>query len=562
MLDLQNSEISLRLLSLLTSIASIPIFFIIANKAYKNRTAVFTAFTFFLFNPFIITFTKVFKHYTVEIFTHLLIILLCIGYLKSDKFKYLLLLCATLILSPFFSGANIVFLYPGAYSALIAKKFKDRRALPVILGTGFINLSIILSLYLLVWKKSMSRFIGAWEDRYNGFVENDEPYLSWLIQKTDGLLDYFFNYPRTDLDTSIGILFFTLMFLSLVTLIKKKDLIFSSLLLLPILMAVFFNFLGYWPLGYDRTNLFLIPYISLLTFYGIGQIQIKTSPWISSSVATVSILAIVILTTPNRLDYFKYTDKIYGNPHEDFMSVIKYIASEKIESERPDLYINLVGKIAFDYYINHHDECSRLYKDKIMENFNVHHYESRENEFVYEKTKSILANQPDKIHYFLFYHHSRESNAFYSALQDHSFNYQHRHARSIAAKAIYLPDSEINVFDIGEEIDVHRPIIPDFNLAEIKDYALNSSVKFFVRVSKKGDYILNAEVLAKTSETNSWHISINKGPKQVWSFPKSENWEWDDYNTLFELDKGVHLIEFYYREPTPLRKVMLSKLEK
>lgn len=554
LLNIKNNEISARILSLVPSILSIPLFFILVRYFFKNSISVVLAYSAFCLNPFNITFAKVFKHYPLEAAIHITAITLTLFVVKDLERRKLLLLLTFLAFCPFFCGANFIFLYPGIFLLLILKFKKDFRAKVYILATAFLNFFIIGMVYILFWRPSMSRFISTWDQKYAGFIPENENFFAWSLKQTSILFEYFFNYPLVPQFQYLGEVLLVMAIISVIVMLVRKDTLAGLLLFTPVATAYTFNYLGYWPLGTDRTNLFLIPYMVALCFYSLGQIQWESTIKIISKARLVAAIPIIYLMLPPSLNYYYRTSVKYNNPHEDFKSALKHFISAPYQPSKQYLYLNPHAMIAFEYYTNYHDHFSK-YSDRLHKRFNIQKYSSRERDYVIDKTKDILQEHEGQDVYFLLYHY-RET--FLRAINRWSTNYKHQYPRSVAIRARYRVPT---IFSVGEKIKLRMETpSSDFSSSQVQASRvplLMQTYLFQIKVDKHGFYTARAKVLAKDGTSNSWYISLNDGEKKAWHFTTSPHWNWQDLSDSWELEKGVYVITLVPREPTPLDQISI-----
>ena len=108
--------------------------------------------------------------------------------------------------------------------------------------------------------------------------------------------------------------------------------------------------------------------------------------------------------------------------------------------------------------------------------------------------------------------------------------------------------------------------LADFNYRSGKKIALDDEVGLISNqvdipfyIPKLGRYCVSMRVLAEDDYSNSLYIGINLAPTKVWHFTSlSENWQWAEDPTPYNLPTGLNVIRFGERENTPLAKVKME----
>lgn len=568
-IDIYSIEETIRLTSLLPSLASLFIIFLLSKKIFKTKWTIIITVTLFAFNPFLISFAKVFKHYSMEIFTHMFLIYLLIRYLDNNKLSNFITLCISLYFSVFFCGANVIFLYPGVYLLLLHRLLKDRRykRLTVTLIVAFLTIITLLLIYLFIWRNSLGRFITKWESSYGGFVNDGTNYIGWLFVKIKDLLIYFFNYPSDELSQGIGFIFIPFLLLGFIFIIRNYKLFF--VIIIPIITMILFNLMNYWPLGTDRTNLFIIFYFIIICGVGFDFIIQNKNRATKFIVALVFFITLVVFISPSKLNYYELPLKKYNTPYENIKSPLKYLYENHDESnnKKKKLYLNTHGWIGFEYYVYYHDILSTKYKPFFEKNFEVIVYDSRNDEYVRNTTKKILKNSKKDL-WFLFYHYGRESQAFFETFDKYSIYDAIKYEGSSIIKV--LSETSIKEIYTGKEYEVEngtfiglteegkiRSDIPNTS----GSYVVNTNVYFKLVVKEKGTYKLRAKTIAKDGGSDSWFIAIDDEERKRWNVPHSQEWKWNTAPFKWKLDTGEYILKLEHREPTPLDRIEIIRTD-
>ena len=295
-LALGFQEYWLRLPAYLAGILSLVVAVWLGRQLF-TRYALRFGFVFVLaLHPIAIDFSKEFKPYSVELLAHLLLLYFTLIYVNTRRPVALLAALGTLTLG-FFFAYNLVFSFPAAFLmlAFAAWKVRHRRTLWGIGLAGILAAGCVIFAQFGLWQGAQgSDSYGPkyWGKKYDVFYvgpgvktrEGPQPdsMLEWTWAKSADLAA-FPGLGRLDWELSsksghravdearfldrgfwIG-----LVFAGLIGLVTWRR--WGTVLLLggPWLTMVMANWVGAWPLGAFRTNLFMLPYVVALAFFGI-----------------------------------------------------------------------------------------------------------------------------------------------------------------------------------------------------------------------------------------------------------------------------------------------------
>jgi hypothetical protein len=238
-------------------------------------------------------------------------------------------------------------------------------------------------------------------------------------------------------------------------------------------------------------------------------------------------------------------------------------------SEKNKLYINRLGRIAFEYYVNYHEKLSKIYHNFFDDAFDIFIYERRDNEYVYNKTKEILLNSDTKTYFLLCHYKSYEFDAFKEALDGYSFHSKMEFGKAGIYFAINKEQTEkdIKIVIPNEIIEAEQGVIlSDIDntlLSDLADtsgkYVVNNTIYFILKVDEKGLYKIKARTVAKDGQSDSWYIAIGNEKKVVWHIPNSTKWKWNEAPFEWNLDKGEYILKMEYREYTPIDQIMVER---
>ena len=188
-----NTEWLLRLTSLIPAILSIWLFFLVAAKLFKESLIQLIALFFFTFNTHTITFAKILKPYSLDIFFSLLLLNLTLSVKNRKKNALPTLMLVTAVSSMF--SMNVIFLYPGIFLFLFYEFFLREKNKKKGAAVTLIALLIIISIffqYRLFWSKSDKKSLDYyWIERgafYTEAVSSNMNYPSWIFSKTKDMV--------------------------------------------------------------------------------------------------------------------------------------------------------------------------------------------------------------------------------------------------------------------------------------------------------------------------------------------------------------------------------------
>lgn len=267
------SEFALRLLpwlaGLLSTVAALPL----ARALFGSSAARLLFIACIALNPAAIDLSKEFKPYSIALLTHETTLLFAVSYWNTRRARYLWLASGVAVLGVLFSQ-DALFAYPGVFLALglCAWRGRNMRHLVWVAGSATLALGLVLTLYFLSW-----RYLGAgpsggadqhWGRRYDVFFLGTGlgHRLAWLAHRY-GDLAAFPGIRRAqwaEVHAAVGGIDYAVWVIShgvgLILMIVQRRLRDALLLLLPLVILIAFNVLGYWPLGAFRTNLFALIY--------------------------------------------------------------------------------------------------------------------------------------------------------------------------------------------------------------------------------------------------------------------------------------------------------------
>ncbi len=352
-----SSEVTLRLLAYLGSLISLPLIYLVSREVFKSHLITLAALFLLAFNPLLINFAKEFKPYSLELSCHLLLIFLTLYAIRLPK-SPVFYFVPVVAFAGFFFAYNLVFLYPAVFLLLLHASYKHKQHKRLVY-TVVTSVALLVTIYLwykLQWSgDSMAGQEQYWGEKYDVF--NLSPSLfsnvTWFFNKYYGMVIQSCTagsvswYSGFDLRPVQNVIFGVAHVLGLVALCIRKDLKNGLLICSPILTLVIFNFMGHWPFGPFRTNLFMFSYFILVTLYGIDFL-VGSKRW-TLRIPSVSVLILCAFMLQAPLDWSRYKSK----PNSSIGAVIETILDYHLNrsgSEAPQIVQPIILADLHSYY--------------------------------------------------------------------------------------------------------------------------------------------------------------------------------------------------------------------
>lgn len=358
---IHNTESIVRLSSLLPSILSLFLVYLISKKIYKNKITVIWAVFIVSFHPFLIDYAKELKPYSLCLFVHLLIVYLFYYFRDKDSVAYIYVFSAVLLTSFFFSP-NIIFIFPGIFLLLFLRQYKkyDYNGIKAVILSVMIILSFLILIYFFQLKNvNYNVQVNAWGDAFN---LKDTPlwYIRWALKHYFTVINYF-SMPNDlfELRSIIGTFFILLYVVGLVLLLSNERYEDFILFFFPLILLIVFNRLGMWPWGYVRTNLFIFGYIIFVVLYAV-DIILSNSKGVLKPITFAVFIFFLITQFPYNVEKLKR--KRVGR--QEIRLSLNYMYNKVRNSKDPQyLLINAGARPQFRYYTRYHRNFSIKYKE-------------------------------------------------------------------------------------------------------------------------------------------------------------------------------------------------------
>lgn len=373
-------EFGFRFLPWLAGMATPLVAMYLAPRFLRNGAArlLFIASISLSFNA--IDFSKEFKQYAVGLLLHLLLPLLAFNWMKSRATRDLIWVCASAVVGLLFSQ-DVMFLYPGLFLTLLIESLRgrDKRQLAIVLGGGAAAAALVLSSYFFLWSRIKKDDAEQhWGNRYNVFYLKSQQtrrgsqgpsHLAWFSDKYQAMAaspnvrrDHWsatvLDEPNLEkLREADSWLWLGLHVAGLAVLLRQRRAPELLLFWSPVLALSAANFLGRWPIGPFRTNLFLLA--------GMAAIASSSLEWFGQSrVRWHSLLPTCALFVAPMLllesDYHSQKSRAYS---AGVLHLLRRIERERgpLGAGKEPLYMDTQACMPFAYYTRYHPAGKRLW---------------------------------------------------------------------------------------------------------------------------------------------------------------------------------------------------------
>ena len=249
--DYQTIDLYLKILPFLSSIISIPLFYVLSNLLLKEKQKLYIANLLFALNPLLVSLGGRFKQYSIEVTIAILLYIIFYKYFLTGMWKkywYFIILIA-----PWMSLSSLIILFSCIIIMYIKNKQFDKKALLIILSSILLFLTIYLPNNFQLNYNTMNTF---WSNY--GFMSILHPQRFFIR------IGEFFLYEYKLVETILGLL----ILYKIYEYIKNQKTFNVMFCTLPILITILLSCLHLYPFT-DRLIAFLVPlFIIMMSEYG------------------------------------------------------------------------------------------------------------------------------------------------------------------------------------------------------------------------------------------------------------------------------------------------------
>jgi hypothetical protein len=376
-----NMDWVIKLSSFIPSGASLGIAYLLSRRIFQSRLASLVAVWMISINPQLIFFGNEFKPYALEFFLHLLTLYTSVKYVQERSMASLGLVLASCFLSIFLT-LNIMFALPSFLIVLTMISLRERKYdhLFVILLSALAFLIYLALIAGFLWShietgtRQTAQFYG---NKYQTFYVGDDllEQLGWYFQKTGELIyrsleAKVFLFPSVNLSPFLTGIYSLFYLAGLVVYALRKKYEYLLLFLLPVLVAVSFNFLGLIPYGPDRVNLYLFAYFPLPALLAVDSLYSMKSKALKALFSIGILFFFFGLQFPYQPDFFKY--KLYWSSQTFTKQAIRYIHENRRKEPDQAICLSAESIMAFNYYSRFARGYSEKYGQDLIRGFRIY----------------------------------------------------------------------------------------------------------------------------------------------------------------------------------------------
>ena len=336
-------EKALRIIPFLSSIISLPIFYIFSKKFLKTRLALIVAFILFAINCNCIYFAQELKQYSTDVLCFMVLFMI-LNKITAEKLnrKNITIYCTVTTMFPFLSITSY-FLIIGWFFREILKKGKEIKKLIIIQIPWFV---LLYFYYICILSPQRNNIVQISNDFWQqGFLSmnfmNDFVVIKNLILYCFAPCSFF-------------IVLFILLLLGIFVISKNYKNEENSFLLNSVLIVIIASLCQLYPL-LERIALFLIPVFIIFVSKSLDLVS-KDRKLISGIIIIIYLLSfhnydIQYLEKCYKSDIWFYKFRFKGYP--DFKKAFKILKT--YYSADDTVIVNIMSKPVYDYYKLYYD---------------------------------------------------------------------------------------------------------------------------------------------------------------------------------------------------------------
>jgi len=328
---------------------------------------------------------KEFKPYECSLFAHLGLLYLTLLYVESQRGAHLVLALVAAFVSNLFAQ-DTVMAYPGVFLVLgwdVLTRRRDR--VPwVVAGAGAVLL-LLLAQYWFLWRNMDAGESAYWGNKYNVFYtpSNPESRARWWVDRYVDLTEFpglrrrYWDaawVPATKyemLRAADDWIWLGVHVVGLGCLLAARRVRLLILLVLPIVTTSAMNYLGHWPFGAFRTNLFMLGYMA-----AIAGMAVETPParrWRWAALVPAFVLVVLPLVLFDRWWNARKRALAYDTEMPRVLEELTRLQPPP-QRGRVDLILSRRTCEPYEFYTELHPETSQRYRKILKRTFTVHCY--------------------------------------------------------------------------------------------------------------------------------------------------------------------------------------------
>jgi len=380
-------EVVLRFQSWIAGMSVVLLAMPLARRLFRAPAAQLLFVAVLALHPGAIDLSKEFKPYECSLLGHLLLLFLVLRYLESQRALHLVLALVGALASNLFAQ-DMVMAYPGVFLVLGWDTLRRRRdRVPWVVAGAALVLLLLFAQYWFIWRHLEAGEASFWGKKYGVFYEPSrrQSFASWwLVRYEDvvrfpGLRSRYWDaawVPDKELKTlrvADGWVWLLVHVAGVLRLLAARRFRTLALLGLPILTTTAMNYLGHWPFGAFRTNLFLVGYMA--AFAGMALDAPKGRTWRWPALVPAFVLVALPLGLFDRWWNARKKSLAYDT---DFPLVLAALTGQQSPPERDQVVLFLSRRTCdtYEFYATTHPTTSRQYRDVLERTFSVQCFSS------------------------------------------------------------------------------------------------------------------------------------------------------------------------------------------
>lgn len=391
------SELTLRAIPFLASCATLPVAWLILREMLTSRWLQLLGVLAFSIHPWFIDYGTEFKPYALELFLHLLFAWCCLREQRQPRSLLVLAAVAGGAALSFLLAYNLIFLYPAFFGVHVLATLRRKRHLelsPVRLRMTILGAAALSAAGLILWIRQTALSVVVqqdespyWANKYGVFFGDSEragtTRVDWLVTKYLGfteapaqLREWGWNHlgigaeASGEFTTLLNLAWLLLHFWGIRALLRRGRLSWLVLLLSPTLVAVLFNFIGKWPFGVFRTNLFLLGYFVILGFVGLDSLRSERNPMLRR---LALLLAFALVLPASWIAAGGRREKAWGtaNMRDGLALIARLSARPDFIGHQVPIYCDSYSCWDLDAYINYHTGFMARYHEMFRNAYRI-----------------------------------------------------------------------------------------------------------------------------------------------------------------------------------------------
>lgn len=281
-----DSELWFRFLPAVGSAGALLLTPYVASRLHASKVLRLLLVLVFALHPALIDFANEFKPYSFEVLVHLGAVALYLRYAETSRWGWLAALLCYLPLG-FLFAYNLTFAYPGLLLLLLWRAWRSSARAKQVVATvaaGAVCAAVVVGVHQ--WSLDdvvREKTASYWGKKYDVFYEGDEQTrVDWTLHSVSDMLamaglrrelwshtSLVSDETTSELGSLDRLLWVTLSAAGVLALWRQRRELLL-VLVLPLVVLAVVNYLGRWPMGAFRTNLFMTAYCLPLPLQGFA----------------------------------------------------------------------------------------------------------------------------------------------------------------------------------------------------------------------------------------------------------------------------------------------------